>query len=156
MSKSAAELFATSSSASEDRIDGVTIMLIDWWLENSEVPARFESVADVCSFESLPIKKDDAIGRIVLQERDFRKEFEREIAKDPGLFHIFKIVSTADRAKFDEIFGWRFASAVGQKLLDSGWWDKNEKRIQKERKSFKTSASLPTKEEPQEESVTTP
>jgi len=145
----AESLYNCQTTAGSERTDGVVLALISWWILRGGL-ADIEAVADSCSWESLQVKRDDALGEAVLAVRDYGRELLQAAHADASMAHLLRMLELgpetplpADlRGNFQQgsprILRWRLEGMIGQRLQDCGWWKRNERRIKKERDKFKS------------------
>jgi hypothetical protein len=140
--------FNANTNVGVDRVDGLVVAMISWWIFRGGL-ADICEVADTCSFEALDVKRDDTLGQIILAKRDYCQEMIRAVHENLEMCHLLRLLKfqpgTPIPASLSGDYGagavrlirYRMEAFVGHQLQFCGWWDRNEKRIKKERAQFK-------------------
>jgi hypothetical protein len=141
-------LFTNDTRAGIDRIEGVVVMMISWWVHQGGLK-DLEQVAEQCNFGALDAKRDNKIGKIILSKRNYHEEMLRDFWADPFQRYMLETLNLKPDEKVPEdVQGWvwghplhimrhKFEGFIGHALIDSGWWDRNAERIKKERENYK-------------------
>ncbi len=153
---SADKLFDGKTSASSDRIHGVVAAMVSWWILRGGLDG-IDAVADRCEFETIALKTDDAVGRMVIAEHDYVREMLEAVDADASMSHLLRLigVSSRDRVapcseyvqKVQSVYNkvapdgdtaryvvrYRMEYSVGRHLTGCGWWKRNRGRIKRAR-----------------------
>lgn len=131
-------------------------MMVSYWVEQQSAE-HMEQVASTCDFSALEVKLDYAIGEILVAKHDYFGDMMRYFKADP--YHRYQIEAMHGSVDIDtdprslvcvlglpnsrnaliiqDMFSDTLKRYVGQVLIDSDWWTKNDNRIKNSRKNFK-------------------
>lgn len=127
------------------------VALVCWWVDQGGL-AGLDQAADRCDFSHLDIKSDHWIGKIVMEDTDYFTKFLKDVSVSPVTYFLTKVSKITnfgpiDPYSDDELHPWKsprrqaydvILVAIGQMLCEpGGWWDRNAKRIKKERMHVK-------------------
>ena len=146
--------FNPNTNTGFERISGLTLALVSWWVDTRNGLAGLDAAADRCDFSCIQAKSASNIGEIVLQDTDYFVKFLQDIYASDMAYFLKELCCVTSCKPINlvskdplEVDGWgsprrqiwgAIMVAVGQKLCENGgWWEKNAKRIKKERMHVK-------------------
>lgn len=123
------------------RIEGIIVMVIAYWIERGGF-RDVELHADSCDFSTLVQKRDDTVGAFILAKHDYVRDMMFDLWNDPQSKFMLDMLSLDTKGVHSNMIPrdqirYALQRYIGQHLFDSGWWDRHEGRITKDRSNFK-------------------